>query len=87
MRFFFAKNRTIDEAINGKKDSSGKGDKDTKPNRYAWEEVFDLIAKEYYGGDWNKAMKLNIYAFSHRLKFITHKAKKELQQVKAARKR
>lgn len=85
MRFFFAKSRTINEAIHGKANDSRKSDKVAAPSRYQWEEVFDIIAKEYYGGDWNKAMKLNIYAFNHRLKFITHKTQKELQQIKRKR--
>jgi len=42
----------------------------------------DLVAQHFYGGDWRKVQRMNIYSFDRKLKFLGYKMKKELSNSK-----
>lgn len=47
-----------------------------------------MIAKEFFNGDWDEVTKMNIYAFNHRVKFLTQINKeKALELAKHKRRR
>ena len=79
----------INARIHPKKKSDSKSSKSDEPSKaFTWERTIDAIAKEFYQGDWNKVTKMNIYAFNHRVKYMTQINKeKAVELVKQRNKR
>ena len=86
---FFGLLRQIEKEINHSKASAKTDTKTTKQSpKFAWEETINVIANEFFNGDWNKVVKLNVYKFNYYIKFLEHKYKKqEMEQRKLKRKR
>lgn len=72
----------INEKIHGKKKSDSKDNKGyQQPSSFSWERTIDTIAKEFFQGDWDKVTKMNIYAFNHRVKYLTQINKEKTAEL------
>ncbi len=78
-RVFFEQVKRINKDINGGGKSKDKKEDSVKP--YQWEESIDAIS-QHYNMSWSEVTDLNIYAFTHRIRFLTHTIKKQNQDVK-----
>ena len=72
----------INTKIHGKKKDNGKDDKGNQSHTsFSWERTIDTIAKEFFQGDWNKVTNMNIYAFNHRVKYMTQINKEKTAEL------